>query len=264
MKLVVLVDNTAPRGLECEHGFSLYAEVGGSKILIDTGASDMFARNAQKLGVDLAGVHAAVLTHGHDDHAGGLMKFASMNRNARIYAREGFDCDYFNVHGKYIGVDKRIANLRQLVITRSETVVEEQVRVFGDFAGVPSGDNLGLKKMYNGELVQDDFSHEQGVALWEGDKRVLVTGCAHNGVENMILRSKELYGALPQVVVSGFHLRHVDESRKEEIEALGRRLAEMGVVFYTGHCTSREAFAYLKPILGDNLQNFTVGTVIEI
>ena len=41
-------------------------------------------------------------------------------------------------------------------------------------------------------------------------------------------------------------------------------LAEMGVVFYTGHCTSREAFAYLKPILGDNLQNFTVGTVIEI
>jgi len=264
LKFTVLVENTAPRGLECEHGLSICANVDGRDILIDTGASDMFARNAQKLGIDLAGVQALILTHGHDDHAGGVIKFASINRYAKIYAHEGFDGDYFNALGKYIGVDKRIANLRQLVVTRGETVVDEHVRVFGGFRSTPSGDNLLLRRRVGNDLIQDDFAHEQGVVMWEGDTKVLVTGCAHNGVENMISRARELYGELPDVVISGFHLRHVDESRREEVEAMAYRLRETGITFYTGHCTSDTAYAYMKPILGEKLQSITTGTVITL
>jgi glyoxylase-like metal-dependent hydrolase (beta-lactamase superfamily II) len=83
--LTALVENTrAPhaRGLRKEHGLSMFIEHAGKRILSDTGVSDAFADNAAKLGVDLASVDVAVISHHHLDHGGGLRHFMQLNTRA--------------------------------------------------------------------------------------------------------------------------------------------------------------------------------------
>lgn len=71
MRVVSLIENTGKRmDLQTEHGLSLYIETAGHKVLFDTGATDRFLENAEKLGVDLTAVDTLVLSHGHYDHTG--------------------------------------------------------------------------------------------------------------------------------------------------------------------------------------------------
>ena len=86
MKITTLMENTA--SAECytaEHGLSIYIETKNHVILFDSGASGAFADNAEKLGVDLGKVEMAVLSHGHYDHGGGLLRFMEKNKTAPIY-----------------------------------------------------------------------------------------------------------------------------------------------------------------------------------
>ena len=79
MKIVTLIENTACRDdVRPEHGLSLYIETGRHKILFDAGQTDRFAENARALGVDLSQVDIAILSHGHYDHGGGLMRFQAL------------------------------------------------------------------------------------------------------------------------------------------------------------------------------------------
>ena len=86
MKIIALMENTAavPDVLS-EHGLSLYLEGKGHRILFDTGQSENFAVNAKRLGVDLAAVDLAILSHGHYDHGGGLKRFLELNQKAPVY-----------------------------------------------------------------------------------------------------------------------------------------------------------------------------------
>ena len=86
-RLTVLIENFSYCGLPCEHGLSLYLEYRGRAWLLDTGTSGAFAANADALGLDLERVEGVVLSHGHDDHAGGLPAFFARNRRAKVYAR---------------------------------------------------------------------------------------------------------------------------------------------------------------------------------
>ena len=77
MRITALMENTAPEGaLRCEHGLALHIEHGGKRYLLDAGATGALLDNAAALGIDLAAVDAAVLSHGHYDHAGGFPAFS--------------------------------------------------------------------------------------------------------------------------------------------------------------------------------------------
>ena len=89
MKLTALLENTTDcPDILTRHGLSLYLETAHHKILFDFGPDDSFARNAEQLGVDLSAVDLAVLSHGHDDHGGGLKTFLEINQTAPVYVRE--------------------------------------------------------------------------------------------------------------------------------------------------------------------------------
>ena len=101
MKISMLLENTAKNDCFCaEHGLSMYIETDKLNILFDTGAGSLFAENAKQLGVDLADVDVAIISHGHNDHGGGLATFLSLNEKAKVYVTpQAFD-RYFNDSNK--------------------------------------------------------------------------------------------------------------------------------------------------------------------
>ena len=113
MKASVLADNIASGTLDGEWGLSIYIEYGETNILLDTGASDLFLRNAEKLGKSIPAVDYAVLSHAHYDHADGMQTFFANNEKASFYLRSGSDETCYDkrwIFRKYIGLPKGILN----------------------------------------------------------------------------------------------------------------------------------------------------------
>lgn len=262
MKIINLIEDTKGADDLCfEHGLSFYVETENHRLLLDTGASGDFIFNAENLGIDLKKVDTLVLSHGHYDHTGGVMRFVEINPTAKIYLHKNAGGEYFNDYNsqrKYIGIDKNILNLPQVVLTEGNIKIDDELFLFSDIdcvTPIPSGNSI-LKKELDGKWVQDDFAHEQYLAVTSGGKTALLSGCAHRGILNILSGYKKLFGAYPDYVVSGFHMMKktpYDEADKDLAEETAKALKETGAEFFSGHCTGGEAMEILSQILGDKL-----------
>ena len=98
MRIVSLVDNISERSdIGSEHGLSFYIETTNHKILFDLGASALFSKNAEILGIDLELVDTVIISHGHYDHGGGLKHFMTINQKAKIYIKKEAFLDYYSI-----------------------------------------------------------------------------------------------------------------------------------------------------------------------
>ncbi len=255
MKLVTLMENTSCReDLGCEHGLSLYLEMGDHKILFDAGQSDAFAVNAEKLGVDLQNVDFAVLSHGHYDHSGGLGKFLEINGAAPVYVSCWAFEPHYNAAGKYLGVDLSLQQNRRIRSVAKKTELAAGITLLR-LENAPM-DTAGLLVEENGERKPDDFRHEQYLLLEEQGKRILISGCSHKGILNIVDAFR------PDILIGGFHFMKIEEEAK--LSEAANKLLAYGTVYYTGHCTGQMQFDYLKSIMGDRLHYISTGTVLEI
>lgn len=270
MKIVILMENTSEReGCLCEHGLSVYVETERHRLLVDTGASGAFVQNAATLGIDLGQVDTVVLSHGHYDHSGGILAFAERNSDARIYMQRTAGEDFYSIHEEgpeYIGIDKRILELPQVRLLDGDFVMDEELALFSDITGRrlwPQG-NLRLKRKEGETLVQDAFEHEQCLVISYEDKRILISGCAHNGILNILDKYLELYGEEPEVVISGFHMMQKEFSEEDiqKISNIAQELTGYHTRFYTGHCTGKVAYDVMKEIMGEQLKEIHSGKEI--
>ena len=89
MRIQTLIEDTSGSNTElvCEHGLSFYLETALHKVLFDLGASGGFLKNARALRIDLTQVDTVILSHGHNDHGGGLREFLSVNNKAKVYVQ---------------------------------------------------------------------------------------------------------------------------------------------------------------------------------
>lgn len=262
MRIINLMENTpGNKGCKYEHGLSFYIETDSHKIIMDTGATDGFFQNANALGIDLSLVDTLILSHGHYDHSGGIMSFYEINKQALIYVQKGAGEDYYHkneVMEKYIGIDKDILGLPTVRVIDGDMRLDSNLNIFSKVTGRrlwPSG-NRELMVKKDGEFVQDEFLHEQYLVIEGENKNILVSGCAHNGVLNILDRYKELYGSYPAAVISGFHMQKKNGYSDEDIELfrkVAQELKSLDTVFYTGHCTGELPFQVMKEIMGDSL-----------
>ena len=253
MKLVTLMENTtACDNLRCEHGLSLYLETGDHKILFDAGQSSAFAENAEKLGVDLREVDFAVLSHGHYDHGGGLERFLEINKTAPVYISSHAFEPHYSANG-YIGLDLQLQGGEQLRPVAEETVLAEGITLYQ--LDVVPADTAGLEMEEQGQRKPDDFRHEQYLQVEEGGKRILISGCSHKG----ILQIMEAFR--PDILVGGFHFMKITEEAK--LAEAAKKLLEYDTIYYTGHCTGLTQYAYLKSVMGDQLHYIATGTTVQ-
>ena len=259
MKIITLVENT--EGAEnciAEHGLSLYIETEKHKLLLDAGQTDAAVKNAAVLGIDLSAVDTVILSHGHYDHSGGIMPFSELNRTARIIMQRKAVEPHYNGE-RYIGIDKAVLELPDVVLADGDMKLDDELFLFSGITGrrcFPQG-NRKLMRIQDGEKVPDDFAHEQCLVITQEGKKWLLSGCAHNGILNIIDRYREIFGDAPDYVISGFHMmkrdgEHTDEEKAVIIET-ARELSKMNTVFYSGHCTGLPAFEMMKEIMGDKL-----------
>lgn len=262
MKFWTLIENTSARDdLAAEHGLSLYIEAGGLRILFDAGQTDAFAANAERMGIDLRRVDLCVLSHGHYDHGGGLMRFLEINDHAPVYVNRHAFGDYYNAEEKYIGLDSGLLNAERVLFTGDNRTVNEHISIHScPGFPQPNGCNAyGLTALRGGRRLPDDFRHEQYLLIREGERRILVSGCSHRGILNI----KTWFA--PDVFVGGFHLMKLDPvSDRIKLIATASMLLEKETVYYTGHCTGGAQFAFLKERMGERLQALSTGACFEV
>ena len=268
MKMITLVENTGGHeSCIAEHGLSLYIETEHHRLLLDTGQTDAVIKNAEALGIDLTAVDTVILSHGHYDHSGGILPFSQINHTAQIIMQRAAVEQHY--HGeRYIGIDPAILNLPNVRLIDSDMKLDDELFLFSGIKGrrcYPQG-NRRLSCIRNGEKTEDDFSHEQCLVVTQNDKRWLLSGCAHNGILNILDRYRELFGSAPDIVISGFHMMKRDgehnAAEKTVILQTAQELSQMPTVFYTGHCTGLPAFEMMQKIMGEQLIALHSGEII--
>lgn len=236
------------RALIAEHGLSFMVETENVKILFDCSAGSAAVRNAEKMHVSLKDTDYVVLSHSHYDHAGGYPDMVSGGVLAPLitgprffeekYAEEG---DKYTYLGCGFGEEFLAENgIEHRICEGCETLkpgchVVGGFRRIHDFEKVPS---RFVRQTREG-MTADDFPDEICLVLERKEGLVMIVGCSHPGILNMIESVRERFGQPVYAVFGGSHLVEADEGRV--LETL-RRLQDMGIVKAGfNHCTGDTA-----------------------
>jgi 7,8-dihydropterin-6-yl-methyl-4-(beta-D-ribofuranosyl)aminobenzene 5'-phosphate synthase len=258
MKITALLENTTQRkDLHTEHGLSLYIETGDHSILFDMGQTDLFAKNAAVLGIDLRRVDIAVLSHGHYDHGGGLETFLQLNSKAPVYLHRDAFLPHYNGQEKYIGLNTRLLPNDRLIFTEDVYPICEGLTLFtcNHRPQLVPPPPSGLTEKVGDAFIPDDFRHEQYLLIEEDGKRILISGCSHKGIVNIAR------WFTPDVIVGGFHFSKLPPDHR--LECFARALAEQKTAFYTGHCTGETQYRFMQAYM-ERLFYLATGDTAEL
>lgn len=269
MKVTALMENTSGHeGCVGEFGLSFLVEANGRRVLFDAGQSDATVRNAEALGIDLAQVDTAVLSHGHFDHANGFPAFLAQNSQATVFARVGYDGDQYADHGEggieFIGVvDELKGNARVKVVDAARFDLGDGFTIVSYAESEPAHpiEHFGLYRDEGAGRVPDQFKHEQCLLVEEGGVRLLLTGCTHRGIRNCMQWSA---GDAPTHVIGGFHFMKVPLSDTAYLDAAADDLMSYPAMYFTCHCTGIDQYRYLKERMGERLAYIAAGQSIEL
>lgn len=182
MIITTLVENTTiSKEYKKKHGLCLHIKTREHSILFDVGPDDTFIKNTRKLNIDISDVDIVIISHGHNDHGGGLELFS-------------------NVKGYNL---------------------------------IPNSNKLLLKKEEN-RYIQDNFKHEQNLILKENNKYILIAGCLHCGITNIIETAEKIIGKNLDITIAGFHLFNPVSMKSESyefIELMSEKLSNKNMDF---------------------------------
>ncbi len=258
MRITALLENTTERpDMLTEHGLSLYIETDSHRILFDMGQGDLFARNAAVLGIDLFSVDIAVLSHGHYDHGGGLSHFLSINDRAEIYLQRDAFLPFYNGEGRYIGLDGSLAGEKRLRYVDESVRIDDGMTLFScnQKPRKHKIGTFGLQMKRGTEYIPDPFLHEQYLLLHDGGRRVLISGCSHKGILDIVQWFS------PDVLVGGFHLSKMPTD--ERLQTYAKDLSVYPTQYYTCHCTGEQQYRYMKEIM-PNLHMLRCGDTVFV
>lgn len=239
MKLTVLVDNNTfiDRYYYGEPGLSFYIEDGDLKLLFDTGYSDIFLSNANKLGIDLSKINYLVLSHGHNDHTGGLkyLKDRDLSKVTLVAHKDVF------VKREYEGLDisspvsindlkvKEYIEANKVINITDKLLFLGPIERSTDFEGKP----LGVLT----DTGEPDYLLDDSALVYKGKQGLfIITACSHSGICNIINYAKSVTGINKiNGLIGGLHLMKDDERLDKTIDFLSK---EKITNLYPCHCVA--------------------------
>ncbi|MGV7223026.1 MAG: MBL fold metallo-hydrolase [Nitrospinales bacterium] len=275
MKLTVLVDNNTliDRYFLAEPGLSILIEDEELSVLFDTGYSDIFIKNAHKMGKSLAHLNFIVLSHGHLDHTWGiepmLRYFAELEIESRAFSRpvivahpetlKSVSADRFREFGSLISENK-LAKHFSLSLHKSPQFLTENLVFLGeiprenDFEGVLT---FGCK---DGSTENDRVIEDSALACKTSKGLVIITGCSHAGICNIIEYAKKVCNENRILdIVGGFHLQNPSQRQLEGTISYFKDMDPK--VIHACHCTDLKSKIALSKVV--DLQEVGVGISLE-
>ncbi len=232
--ITILYDNYPfAEGLKTDWGFSCIIKGTEKTVLFDTGTrSDILFHNVKALKVDFENVELVPLSHSHGDHTGGLFAFLKENNKVTVYVPAFFP-DSFK---------QRVKDSGAKIVSVDEPVeICKNVHLTGELTGI---------------------ANEQALILDTSQGLVIITGCAHPGIVEMVKRAKEVVKKQIYLVFGGFHLGGKSEA---EVKEIIRQFKELGVrKVGATHCTGDSAIGLFKQAYGENFVPMGVGRIIQI
>lgn len=260
MKLTVLIEDVAGRFGYTEHGLSYFLEIKNHTVLFDTGASSLFIKNAERLGIDIhKRVNTVVLSHGHYDHGGGLYFLEGKDL---ILHPNAFIKRYHKKNNIQIGLSKSKFEI-QKKINIIETKVPYFITDYIIFLGeIPRENKFESKNTdFVDEYGVDDYViDDSALAIIQNNELIIISGCAHSGICNIVQYAQKVTGITNiKTVIGGFHLKNRDEQTLKTISFLRKnKIKEI----FPSHCTELPVLSLFYDEF--NIKQIKTGDIINI
>lgn len=268
----ILVDNNIGqhRYLTNEHGFSLYLNYENTRLLFDFGATKAIVKNAKTLNINLQNIDFLVASHNHYDHINGLLELKNIIHDKTLYVSKDFDLKrYARIEGnknlfEYIGsnltekfLDEN--NLSKIEITDKKDI-NSKIHLISSFTH--NEDKLQFHRFVyekNNIMYNDYFSNEISLVIERDSDLVIIVGCSHSGILNIIDRVNSEFDKRVSTIIGGTHLSRATE---DELIAISIEFYKRGITqTYLNHCSGKNISSYLrKKGIISNIAN--VGTTI--
>ena len=238
MKISILTDNNPGGNTGAEHGLSYFIEHEGTKILFDTGQSDLFLRNASIIGINVEERDLIILSHGHFDHGNGL---EHLTGGKMICHPDSFVKRYRTIDHTYIGLKNsrdEIAQKFDLITSRAPLPVSDTMLFLGEIPRIT--DFESQQTSFSFEDGSPDFvADDSAIALQTENGLFVITGCGHAGVVNTLEHARKVTGEQRIFgIMGGFHLKKRDRQTIETIHYLKENRVEHII---PSHCTALPA-----------------------
>ncbi|MCP4118021.1 MAG: MBL fold metallo-hydrolase [Desulfobacteraceae bacterium] len=273
VEITTLVENTLGEHhqLRSEHGLSFLVKAGNATILFDTGASSRFIHNAELLAMDLKAVDQVLISHGHYDHSGGYKAFVdqAFNRDARLVVKPGFFNKKYGVNGNHSEFLGNGFTREELVAAGvSIEIVHDHVKEVAPGVFSVSGFertcpmeqlNPRFRIERDGAEVIDEFCDEQVMVVKSEKGLVVVLGCSHPGLINILNSIKGRFEEDIHGVIGGTHLVEANQERLEKTMdfLLDQDIPVIGI----SHCSGgADRLDYIKSRLGSRFFHNSTGT----
>jgi len=232
LNLTILYDNiSGSPGLTSHWGFAALVEYGSHTLLFDTGADGaILLQNMQQLDVDPHSIEAVILSHAHSDHTGGLQALLDTGVRPTVYVPSAFS-DAFKEQ------------------VRDQTELVEVTDAVEVIPGVHTTRPVGR-------------TTEEALVVETGDGAVVITGCAHPGVAEMVRQAQAVTSSQIAYLVGGFHLF---QTPSEMVPSIITEVQQLGVAkVLPAHCTGDAAIELFRTEYGEDFTEGGVGRTITI
>ncbi len=241
MRLTVLTENNAGDLFLAEHGLSYLIGIDNEKILFDTGHSDVFIKNAEKMGISPQNeIEKVILSHGHWDHGNGLVH---LKNKTLVTHPSSFIKRYKKRDNSEIGIKLTLEDISSkfdLVTTKEPLQITTNLIYLGEIPRL--NDFEAQTTSFMDEFGNDDFvPDDSALAAVLGKQIVIITGCSHSGICNICEYAKKVTGKNQvKAVIGGFHLKENDLQTRKTIEYFKKNHVEK---LQPSHCTELPALA---------------------
>ena len=258
MKLSVLTENVASGYFTAEFGLSYFIEHDDETILFDTGHSDNFLRNAKRLNIDIDNVETVVLSHGHWDHGNGLKYIKD---KILICHPNAFIKRYHRNENTNIGLDLSYKELKKrfkIITSKEPYYIYENIIFLGEIPRLNPFESQTTP--FVDENGNDDFiPDDSALAIINNGELVVVSGCSHSGICNIVEYAKKVTGLNRiKVVIGGFHLVLNDNQTKQTINYFKKQKVKY---LLPSHCTKLPALSVFYNEF--KINQVTAGTVFD-